>query len=112
MIFISFNHRGLGEGGMPTGTGAVGAALFNAFSRGELHLASPDPQIDPIVEENMLAHPDDLLRMRDAVRRLRALAAQPALADLADAITVGDSALSFDEANKPQIFSTPPEPAA
>jgi choline dehydrogenase len=98
MIFISFNHRGLGEGGMPTGTGAVGAALFNAFSRGELHLASPDPQIDPIVEENMLAHPDDLLRMRDAVRRLRALAAQPALADLADAITVGDSALSFDEA--------------
>jgi choline dehydrogenase len=98
MIMIGFNHRGLGEGGLPTGVGAVGGALFNAFSRGELHLAAPDPHVDPIVEENMLAHPDDRLRMRDAVRRLAALTSQPALADLADPITVGDSGLSFEQA--------------
>jgi choline dehydrogenase len=95
MIMIGFNHRGLGEGGMPTGTGAVGVALFNAFSRGELHLASPDPHIDPMVEENMLAHPDDRLRMRDGVRRLAALTAHPALANIADSITVGDTGLGL-----------------
>jgi len=95
MILIGFNHRGLGEGGMPTGTGAVGAALFNAFSRGELHLASPDPHVDPVVEENMLAHADDRLRMRDGVRRLAALTTHPALANIADSITVGDTGLGF-----------------
>jgi choline dehydrogenase len=95
MIMIGFNHRGLGEGGMPTGTGAVGVALFNAFSRGELHLASPDPHVDPVVEENMLAHADDRLRMRDGVRRLAALTAHPALANIADSITVGETGLGF-----------------
>ncbi|NEM24000.1 GMC family oxidoreductase, partial [Escherichia coli] len=40
MILIAFNHRGIGV------PGAIGAGLFNAFSRGTLKLASPDPSID------------------------------------------------------------------
>ncbi|WP_428484061.1 GMC family oxidoreductase [Rhodopila sp.] len=96
MIMIGFNHRAIGQGEMPSGTGAVGASLFNAFSRGRVRLASSNPATDPLVEENMLDDPRDVLRMRDAVRRLAILVAHPALADLATAITFHDSGLNFD----------------
>jgi choline dehydrogenase len=96
MIMIGFNHRALGEGGLPSGTGAVGAAVFNAFSRGEVRLASADPVIDPVVEENMLDDPRDVLRLRDAVRRLAVLVAQPALAGIAETIRFHDTELSLD----------------
>ena len=76
MILIAFNHRGIGN------PGAIGAGLFNAYSRGHLKLASTDASIDPIVEENMLADDRDLLRMVDAVKRLAVLTTQPALADI------------------------------
>src|SRR5207237_720390 len=78
MILIAFNHRGIGV------PGAIGAGLFNAFSRGTLKLASPDPSIDPIVDENMLADPRDIARMRDAVKRLAVITQQPALQGIAD----------------------------
>jgi choline dehydrogenase len=98
MIMIGYNHRLLG-GSSPMPTGAVGAALYNAFSRGALTLASADPEIDPVVEENMLSDPRDLLRMRDAVGRLAVLSAHPALSRLCeDRITLGDSALTPAEA--------------
>jgi choline dehydrogenase len=96
MIMIGFNHRALGEHGMPSGTGGVGASLFNAFSRGVVRLASPDPAIDPVVDENMLDDPRDVLRMRDAVHRLAALAGHPALGGIAEAITFHDSGLGLD----------------
>jgi len=74
MILIAFNHRGIGN------PGAIGAGLFNAYSRGSLKLASVDPEVDPIVDENMLADTRDMLRMMDAVKRLAVLVVQPALA--------------------------------
>jgi choline dehydrogenase-like flavoprotein len=92
MILIAFNHRGIGN------PGAIGAGLFNAYSRGVLKLGSPDPQIDPVVEENMLADPGDMLRMMDAVRRLAVLAVQPALAGITDWIRLGDTELTLPEA--------------
>jgi len=95
MILIGFNHRGLGEGGLPSGSGAVGGALFNAYSRGEVRLATPDPHDNPVVEENMLDHPGDRLRMRDVVRRLAVLAAHPALTGIAESITFADTGLGF-----------------
>jgi choline dehydrogenase len=98
MILIGFNHRGLGEGGLPTGSGAVGGALFNAFSRGEIRLASADPAENPIVEENMLDDPRDRLRMRDVVRRMAVLARHPGLSGIAERITFADTALSMDAA--------------
>ncbi len=94
MIVIAFNHRTLGPGNAPGPVGAVGAALYNAFSRGHVALVSADPDLDPVVEENMLDDPRDRLRMRDAVARLAALATQPALAGIADRITLGDTALT------------------
>ena len=92
MILIAFNHRGIG---MP---GAIGAGLFNAYSRGTLRLASPDAAIDPVVEENMLADPRDMLRMMDAVRRLAVITSQPALADIADWIRLADTELTLPQA--------------
>ncbi len=98
MIMIGFNHRGLGDAGRPSGQGAVGAALFQAFSRGAVTLAGADPHANPVVDENMLDDPRDRLRMRDALRRLGRLAAHPALQDVAHPITVAETNLSFDEA--------------
>ena len=97
MILIAYNHRTL-TGPEPTPQGAVGVALYDAFSRGALHLASADPEIDPVVEENMLDDPRDRLRLRDAVRRLARLAGHPALSDIATAIRFGESPLGINEA--------------
>ncbi len=100
MILVAYNHRGLPELGQqrPGPGGAIGAGLYNAFSRGELHLASADPNANPVVEENMLADPRDRLRMRDAVRRLADLVAHPALQAICDGLRFGDTALTPAEA--------------
>lgn len=92
MILIAFNHRGIG---MP---GAIGAGLFNAYSRGTIKLASTDPAIDPVVEENMLADPRDMLRMMDAVKRLAVITSQPALSGIADWIRLADTDLTLPQA--------------
>ncbi|MGX0963234.1 choline dehydrogenase-like flavoprotein [Bradyrhizobium japonicum] len=92
MILIAFNHRGIGV------PGAIGAGLFNAYSRGTLKLASADPSVDPIVEENMLADPRDMLRMKDAVKRLAVITSQPALSGIADWIRLTDTDLTLPQA--------------
>ncbi len=92
MILIAFNHRGIGV------PGAIGAGLFNAYSRGTLKLASTDPAIDPVVEENMLADPRDMLRMMDAVKRLAVITSQPALSGVADWIRLADTDLTLPQA--------------
>ncbi len=77
---------------------AVGIALYDAFSRGELRLASADPEAQPEVDENMLADPRDRQRMRDGVRRLaRLMALRPAGASLRRS-TFGETGLSMAEA--------------
>ena len=91
MILIAYNHR---AGSTPSAlgiAGAIGAGLYDAFSRGELFLQSADPDMDPVIEENMLADPRDRLRMRDAVRRLADLCAQPAVSALCAGVRLGES---------------------
>ncbi|MBI0432435.1 GMC family oxidoreductase [Roseomonas sp. KE0001] len=97
MIMIAYNHRGLSEAG-PAPEGAIGAALYDAYSRGQLELTSADPEAHPVVEENMLDHPGDRLRLRDAVRRLARIVRQPAVAGLCEAVTFGDSGIGMTEA--------------
>jgi 5-(hydroxymethyl)furfural/furfural oxidase len=97
MIVVAYNHRG-GLGARPAPEGAVGVALYDAFSRGVLRLTSPDPDAQPVVEENMLDDPRDRLRMRDGLRRLARLVAESGLARLAERITFGDTALTMAEA--------------
>ncbi len=97
MIVIAYNHRGLVEAGVAP-VGAIGVALYDAFSQGEVRLVAADPEAQPLVEENMLDHPADRLRLRDGVRRLARLCAQPAIAGIAQRITFGETTLSFAEA--------------
>ena len=97
MILIGFNHRGLGQGGLPNTQGGIGAALFNAFSRGHVALASADPAANPVVEENMLDDPRDRERMRDALKRLGALAAHPALTAIANPISFAETGMGFPD---------------
>ena len=98
MIMIAFNHRGLTADGEPSPSGAVGVSLYDAFSRGTVRLASADPDAQPVVEENMLDHPADRLRMRDGVRRVARLVAQPSFAEIAERITFCDAELTMAEA--------------
>ncbi|MGU9981286.1 GMC family oxidoreductase [Phreatobacter sp. HK31-P] len=97
MIMIGFNHRGLSEG-RPSSQGAIGVALYDAFSRGEVRLASVDPDANPVVEENMLDDARDRLRMRDGVRRLAAIVDHPAVTGIASTVTFGDSGMDFARA--------------
>jgi choline dehydrogenase len=97
MIVIAYNHRGLTPDGAPAPGGGVGIALYDAFSRGELRLTAADPEVQPEVDENMLADPRDRERMRDGVRRLARLMARGPLARLG-AATFGDTALSMPDA--------------
>lgn len=95
MILMGFNHRGVEN---PPRPGAIGVGLFNAFSRGTLTLASPDAAIDPVVEENMLDDPRDMLRMVDGVKRVAVLSQHPALAGIATGIRLGDTSLTMAQA--------------
>lgn len=51
-----------------TDYGLLLAALMRVESRGRVRLADDDPRVDPVVEFDMLAHPDDVAGMVAAVR--------------------------------------------
>jgi 5-(hydroxymethyl)furfural/furfural oxidase len=84
MLFIAFNHRGFAADGAFPGGLTIG--VFEAFSRGEVKLRSKDPAIDPLVEENMLSDPRDVLRMRDGIRRQARILRQAPIAAIAEDI--------------------------
>ena len=44
---------------------------YDAFSRGEIALASPRPEDNPVIEENMLDDPRDLTAALSALARRR-----------------------------------------
>jgi 5-(hydroxymethyl)furfural/furfural oxidase len=54
------------------------------FSRGSLTLRSPDPAIDPLIEQCLLSDERDLVRMTDAVERIWELLAHRAFAAIVD----------------------------
>lgn len=98
MIMIAYNHRSLTKDGEPAPVGAIGVALYDAFSRGELRLTSADPEAQPVVDENMLDDPRDRLRLRDGVRRLATLTALTPISSIAEGIQFGESGLSMHDA--------------
>jgi choline dehydrogenase len=93
MMIVAMNRLGDGLGRntrAPTPNfGLLGVWVNECFSRGTVRLASTDPLAQPIIEENMLDDPRDLLRMRDGVKRLLEIAAQPGFDEIADLITTG-----------------------
>ncbi|MCY3935842.1 MAG: GMC family oxidoreductase N-terminal domain-containing protein [Chloroflexi bacterium] len=77
--------------------GILGCRANQCFSRGELRLAAADPFVDPIVDEDMLSDERDLIRMRDGVRRLFALARHPEMAKVSDRVRLLHSGISPEE---------------
>ena len=79
--------------------GSLHACLYAPFSRGSLHITSPDPAQHPVVDFNMLSDARDLARMRDALRRLSAIARHPAVASIVTsaAFADGDTRLALDD---------------
>lgn len=70
--------------------GVIVVSVFQAFSQGHLRITSPDPDVEPVIEECMLSDYRDLVRLRDGVRRLLALADHDAIGGIAEEIGVGD----------------------
>jgi 5-(hydroxymethyl)furfural/furfural oxidase len=69
--------------------GIMGTWVNECTSRGDVRLASRDPAIDPLVEENMLDTESDLARMRDGVRRLIAVSRQPSFRAIGQVVAPG-----------------------
>lgn len=87
MIFIAFNL--LGATSDHYRYGYIWASVYQSFSRGRLVITSPDPDAHPEIRFRMLSDPRDLIRMRDAIRRLLELAQHPAIHAIADSVHLG-----------------------
>jgi 5-(hydroxymethyl)furfural/furfural oxidase len=100
MIMIAGNLAGgvLTRGGPNAALGRLAVSVYQAFSRGSVRITTPDPTVDPTVEERMLSDPRDLVRMRDGVRRLREICLQPAIAAVAERAEYGLTGRSMAEA--------------
>jgi len=53
--------------------------LNNVASTGCIKLASPDPAVEPVVDSNLLAQPDDMRRMLRMISDMKALVGEPAM---------------------------------
>ncbi|MDR3534913.1 MAG: GMC family oxidoreductase N-terminal domain-containing protein [Acetobacteraceae bacterium] len=95
MIMIAGNLVSLGGGDLSRGRIAV--SVYQAFSQGTVRIVSTDPTVDPAVEERMLTDASDLVRMRDGVRRLRAIGLQDAVQAIAERVEYGMTGRSIEE---------------
>ena len=59
-------------------------SLLNPQSRGSVTLASADPKAAPAIRMNFLTHAEDLIHLREGVRKTRDIIAQPAWGPLRD----------------------------
>ncbi len=110
MMLVAMNRLGDGLGRhtrAPTPNfGLIGVWVNECFSRGTIRLASADPLAQPIVEENMLDDPSDVLRMRDGIKRLIDLARRPGFADIAEFIGTGASTAGIDTLDSDAAIDT------
>jgi 5-(hydroxymethyl)furfural/furfural oxidase len=72
------------NGGPRWGGSLMIAQQERVFSRGRLTLLSPDPHVDPLIEQHLLTDGRDLERMRDALERIRDLLAHRAFVAILD----------------------------
>lgn len=78
MMMLAINRHGDSLGAHIIGDrdalGLLGVWVNECRSTGTVRLQSTDPTCHPIVDEAMLSHPDDIVRMRDGFRRLTDIA--------------------------------------
>ncbi|MCY3902224.1 MAG: GMC family oxidoreductase N-terminal domain-containing protein [Caldilineaceae bacterium] len=88
MLIASCNVYGIE--GEALKRGIVVVSVFQAFSKGRLSLTSPEPGVNPVIEERMLTDERDLIRLRDGVRRLFAIGRHAAFEEISEEMSVGD----------------------
>ena len=100
MIMIAGNLAGslLTQAGPREAFGRIAVSVYQAWSQGHVRITTPDPAIDPAVEEHMLSDERDLVRLRDGVRRLRAICRHPGVQAVAERAEYGTSGVSMEEA--------------
>ena len=96
MIMIAGNLRPAEDGG--TTRARIAVSAFQAFSEGSVRITTRDPAIDPRVDERMLSHDSDLLRMRDGVRRLREIGLHEDVRAIASRVEYGMTGRSIEAA--------------
>jgi choline dehydrogenase len=95
MFMASMNVTGYDQEGQSRGLLVV--ATYQTFSRGSVRLTSPDPNVDPDVDINMLADERDLIRLRDGYKRLQQVVnhgAVQTITERVDSYVTGDSPAS------------------
>ncbi len=99
MIMIAGNLAGslLSKSGPTAAQGRIALSVYQAWSEGHVRITTPDPAIDPAVEERMLSDERDLVRMRDGVRRLRAICLHAGVQDVAERVDYGVSGVSMEQ---------------
>lgn len=95
MIMIAGNLRPAEDGGTTRARLAVSA--FQALSEGSVRIATRDPAIDPRVDERMLSHDSDLLRMRDGVQRMREIGLHEEVRAIASRVEYGMTGRSIEQ---------------
>lgn len=100
MIMIAGNLAGalLSTSGPDAAYGRIAVSIYQAFSQGRVRITTTDPMVDPDVDECMLSDERDLVRMRDGVRRLRAICCHAGVTAVADRVEYGATGVSMDEA--------------
>jgi len=77
---------------------AVRTVLLHPHSRGRVYVSSADPLAAPVIEQNFLAEPQDLQRLRDSILVARDILAQPALRGFVATETAPGSAVTSPQA--------------
>jgi 5-(hydroxymethyl)furfural/furfural oxidase len=93
------------------GPGLLCVWVNQQVSSGRLRLASPDPEVHPLIEEDLLREENDLVRMRDGVRRALELLASPSFGSILEHAAIdltgrGVEALSDDGAIDRWLFDS------
>src|SRR5271163_53527 len=102
MIFIAFNLLGATPDQLRYGH--IWASVYQSFSRGRLAITSRNPEAHPEIRFHMLSDPRDLVRMRDAARRLIAIAQQPTFRAISYSAHLGRS-LDGSQGSSPTVPS-------
>jgi 5-(hydroxymethyl)furfural/furfural oxidase len=95
MIMIAGNLRSEEDGG--TARARIGVSAFQALSEGSVRISTRDPSVDPQVDERMLSHDSDYLRMKDGVQRLIEICRHAGVREIASRVEYGMTGRSIEE---------------
>jgi 5-(hydroxymethyl)furfural/furfural oxidase len=102
MIMIAGNLRPEEDGG--TARARLAVSAFQALSEGTVQIATRDPAIDPQVDERMLSHQSDYVRMADGVRRMREICRHSEMQAIATRVEYGSTGRSIEDELSPQAL--------